>query len=149
MPKITASDILANFQKNVPDSRAVVRRLNVIEQRKREDENAKLAAIDSIRKASNVGAEAERKFNIAKKGDFKGNFWQFLTKPEIAQTFYETGLDRIQAGEAELEDNFLDKFGKLLGGLFNPTEIAQPDLNVPALGTLTPELEPIIEEGGL
>ena len=112
--KITASDILANLQNNVPDSRAVVRRLNVVEQRKQDDENAKLAMIDSIRKVSNLGAEAERKFNIAKKGDFEGNFWQFLMNPEISQTYYETGLDKLQAGEVEMEDNFLDKFGQLI-----------------------------------
>lgn len=148
--RITASDILANFQNNVPDSRAVVRRLNVLEQRKREDENAKLAMIDSIRKASNLGAEAERKFSIAKKGDFTGNFWDFLMNPETSQAYYETGLDKLQVGEVEMEDNFLDKFGKLLGGLFNPTKIAQPDTSVNALGTLNPNFKlDVIEEGGL
>ena len=116
--RVTASDIIANFQNNVPDSRAVIRRMNVVEQRKRDDENAKLAMIDSVRKVSNLGAEAERKFNIAKKGDFKGNFWQFLMNPEISQTYYETGLDKLQAGEVKMEDTILQKFGGILGGLF-------------------------------
>ena len=112
--KVRASDILANFQQNVPDSRSVILRLNVMEQRKREDENAKLAMIDSIRGLTVKGAEAERKFDIAKKGDFEGNFWQFLMNPETSQMYYETGLDKIQSGEIPIEDSMLEKLLKTL-----------------------------------
>lgn len=146
--RVRASDILANFTRNVPDSRAVVRRLNVMEHRKREEENAKSLMIDSIRKLTNKGAEAERKFSLAKKGGFEGNFWRFLMNPETSQMYYETGIDKTRAGEIPIEDSLLEKVSKESGGLsqigqglnelLNPLDIAQPDMSISALGTLNP-----------
>ncbi len=137
---ITASQILANYRKS-PDTDLVIERLNKVERRKREDEDARQGAINSIASALNRGAFAEKKFKIAEIGGFEGTFWDFMSKPEIAQGRFEVGLKKVQADPSLLGDNWIDKLGTGLRNLLNPSSIAQPTQpDIPGINLLDKEI---------
>lgn len=141
--KITASDILANFRRT-PRSDLVIERLEKIEKRKREEEDAKSLMLQSFAGVLHKGAFAERKFKIAKDyGDFEGTFWNFLSKPELAQASYELGLEKVRADPSLLEDGWLEKIGQGIKNLLNPSSITES--TVPELPGID-LLNPIIEE---
>ncbi len=118
MPKtIRASDILENFR-ITPRTDIVIERLQKVESRKREEEESRLAVIDSLRELSLSGAEATRKHKIAKIGGFEGNFLNFLFNPELAQAGFEEGIKKVQADPSVLGDNFFDKIITGIGNLF-------------------------------
>jgi len=147
--KVTASDILANFRKT-PQSDLVIKRLEKVEKRKREEEDANSSMLQSFAGVLHKGAFAERKYKIAKEhGDFKGTFWDFLGNPEFAQASYEVGLEKVQDDPSllPLEGGWVKKLGQGLINLLNPSSVTEPTVpELPGIDLLNPKISPVEKE---
>ena len=120
MPKVTASSILENFRKG-PRTDLVIQRINKIEKRKREDEDAQLKMQSVVSDTLFKNAELRKKFEIAKIGGFKGSFFKSLFNPAQSQAYYELGIEKVKDDPSILDSsNWLKALGKGIGTLVMP-----------------------------
>lgn len=95
---ISASKILAQFKRGRKgvSSHLFLKRLNRLEQRKREQSKIKLQAFEEVQKLFSTGAKFERRYNVARVGGFEGGFFDFFRQPEVGEASFQKGLGLLQ-----------------------------------------------------